>query len=77
MHQLQALKIGTIIVTVKSSHGPTNMDKEPNIRASHPSSQIDTNKLHFPLHRNDMSNAPHHGVRKLPQATFMAAKTSF
>jgi hypothetical protein len=35
------------IITVKSSHDPINMDKEPNTKASHPSSQINKNILLF------------------------------
>jgi hypothetical protein len=46
------------------------LDKAPNTKAPHPTSQLNMNRIHYPLHRNNLSNAPHQRVRNIPQATF-------
>jgi hypothetical protein len=40
------------------------MDKEPSTKVPQPLSQINMYGLDYPLHRNDLSNAPHQRVRQ-------------
>jgi hypothetical protein len=65
-------KSGSVIVTVNSLHDPKNMDKVPNTRAPHPSSQNWHIQTSLPLSIN-LFNVPHQIVRYLPQATSTTA----
>jgi hypothetical protein len=54
---------GIVVMTIKSSHDPMKLDKAPNTKAPHPSYQTrHMYRIHYPLHCNDLSNAPHQRV---------------
>jgi hypothetical protein len=55
-------KYGIVVATIKSSHEPMNLAKEPSTKVPHPSSQLGMYIIQNPLHRNDI---PMHLVKEL------------